>query len=193
MPDVEEWETYFDLPLIVEKMEMTSHNDVVEYGCGYGTFTLQLARNTKNWVYALEIDPEKMTFARRRLEKAGISNAAFIEQDFMESGADMPENSADYAVMFNLLHCENPQFLLQDAFKTLKPGSKLAVIHWSCDKETPRGPDMSIRPRPEQIVAWMQSVGFEAEESAVIDLPPWHYGVLGTKPADPDFKLPAWI
>jgi hypothetical protein len=47
------------------------------------------------------------------------------------------------------------------------------VIHWRYG-DTPRGPNLDIRPRPEQIVEWAE--GLELE-SGVIDLPPWHYGL----------------
>ena len=53
----------------------------------------------------------------------------------------------------------------------------VAVMHWIPDERTPRGPALSIRPRPEQCAAWLRAAGFESE-SQVIDLPPFHYGLF---------------
>jgi hypothetical protein len=52
------------------------------------------------------------------------------------------------------------------------------IIHWRYDPSTPRGPSMSIRPRPEQLRAWAESEGFRDLAGDVIDLPPHHYGLL---------------
>jgi hypothetical protein len=54
------------------------------------------------------------------------------------------------------------------------------VIHWRYG-ETPRGPDLNIRPRPEQIINWASEVGL-APVGDAIDLPPWHYGLRLSRP-----------
>jgi len=55
------------------------------------------------------------------------------------------------------------------------------VIHWNYDARTPRGPDLSIRPRPEQCRQWLIAAGFELIVSHV-DLSPYHYGMVSRKP-----------
>ncbi len=35
----------------------------------------------------------------------------------------------------------------------------MLVIHWPYDPATPRGPNLEIRPRPEQIAAWAAETG----------------------------------
>jgi len=56
----------------------------------------------------------------------------------------------------------------------------VGVIHWNYDPSTPRGPSMDIRPRPEQCQEWVQSAGFQLI-SPIIQLPPYHYGMVGQK------------
>jgi hypothetical protein len=60
----------------------------------------------------------------------------------------------------------------------LVPDGKLAIIHWNYDPDTPRGPTMSIRPRPDQCQSWAEQVGFELLPPSLIDLPPYHYGFV---------------
>jgi hypothetical protein len=53
-------------------------------------------------------------------------------------------------------------------------------MHWIPDARTPRGPALSIRPRPEQCIDWLCEAGFETD-SQVISLPPYHFGLIGHK------------
>jgi hypothetical protein len=59
----------------------------------------------------------------------------------------------------------------------LQSGGILGVIHWNYDPSTPRGPDMSIRPRPEQCLHWAIEAGFRLLPPGIVDLPPYHYGM----------------
>jgi hypothetical protein len=86
------------------------------------------------------------------------------------------------ALLFNILHLEEPMTLMREAFRILIPGGRLAVIHWNYDPATPRGPSMDIRPRPEQCIEWGKKAGFIFEESGRFDLKPYHYGLLFRKP-----------
>ena len=38
---------------------------------------------------------------------------------------------------------------------------------------------MEIRPKPEQIIEWSESVGFKTKK--ILELPPYHYGIIFTK------------
>jgi ubiquinone/menaquinone biosynthesis C-methylase UbiE len=84
-------------------------------------------------------------------------------------------------MLFNILHAEKPEELLKEAYRILKPEGKLGIIHWNYDPETPRGPPMTIRPKPEQCVKWATKVGFKFEHRH--DLKPYHYGLVFSKPA----------
>ena len=42
-------------------------------------------------------------------------------------------------LIYNLLHIENPEKLLNEAYRILQPGGKLSIIRWKLE-ETPRGP-----------------------------------------------------
>lgn len=78
----------------------------------------------------------------------------------------------DAVLLFNILHCEQPVRLLRHAAAA---GPTVLVIHWRYG-DTPRGPSLDIRPRPEQIVEWAAQAGLESVGDPM-DLPPWHYGL----------------
>jgi ubiquinone/menaquinone biosynthesis C-methylase UbiE len=103
------------------------------------------------------------------------------QRDFVAEGTGLPDDSVGYAMLFNILHAENPVSLLCEAFRVLRPGGKVGVIHWNYDPKTPRGPVMNIRPRPEQCQSWTREAGF-ALTVPFMSLPPYHYGLVGRKP-----------
>ena len=182
MPDEAMWAQFFDARQILTALAFTTPDaDVVDFGCGYGTFTVAAARLTTGNVYALDIDPTMIAATTAKAASLGLGNVNIIERDFIAAGTGLRDASTDYAMLFNILHAENPVDLLREALRVLRPGGTVAVIHWIHDSTTPRGPDLGIRPRPEQCRAWLQEAKFE-RVTPTIALPPHHYGVLGRKP-----------
>ena len=184
MPDEEMWAGFFDPPRILAKLGLTAGcGDIVEFGCGYGTFTIPAARIVSGTVHAIDIEPEMIEATRARAAAQGVTNIRFCLRDFVADGAGLPDRSVEYAMLFNILHAERPARLLREAHRLLAPGGKLGIIHWRYDPSTPRGPSMAIRPRPEQCQAWAQEAGFHISPSGIIDLPPYHYGMEMTATA----------
>ena len=128
-------------------------------------------------VHAFDVDPATVIATRTRAEARGRHNVVARQRDLMAGGTGLSDGSAGYAMLFNILHCEHPGVLLREAWRVLVPGGALAIMHWNFDPSTPRGPSMSIRPRPERCRAWALEAGFEAEEPHPVDLPPYRYGL----------------
>lgn len=156
--------------------------DVIDFGCGYGIFTVPAARIVRGTVHAQDIEPEMVELTRYKVEAAGLQNVELRQRDFVTEGSGLPDASVDYAMLFNILHAEERRILLEEAWRVLARDGILAVIHWNYDPATPRGPSMGIRPRPEECRAWCESVGFECQPPGRIDLPPYHYGFVFRKP-----------
>lgn len=93
----------------------------------------------------------------------------------------LPDASVDVALLFNILHHDEPVTLLREAFRVLRPGGIAAVVHWNYDPTTPRGPALEIRPRPEQCIDWGREAGFIFEQNNRFDFKPYHYGLLFRK------------
>jgi ubiquinone/menaquinone biosynthesis C-methylase UbiE len=112
-----------------------------------------------------------------RARQAGLTNVTLAEHDFVARRLGAADESADYVMLFNILHAEQPDRLLAEARRVLRPEGTLAIMHWNYDASTPRGPTMDIRPRPEQCLSWARLAGFR-DETGVIELPPYHYGAV---------------
>lgn len=184
MPDEAVWRTFFATDCVVERMDCapTGQESVLEFGCGYGTFTLPVARRTRGVVHALDIDVDRVNELRERARAEGLMNLRVTERDFLENGTGLPAACVDHAMIYNLLHIEQPLSLLSEAWRVLRPGGGLSVIHWNHDPRTPRGPPLDIRPRPGQCRGWAEAVGFMWVDSPVLGAcAPHHYGLVFNK------------
>ena len=183
MPDEEMWTGFFDAAKVMAILGLDRGvQDLVEFGCGYGTFTLAAAEIAAGTVHALDIEPEMVSIVQQKCREAGITNVQATVRDFVAEGTGLADNSMDAALLFNILHHKEPAALMKEALRVLKPNSILAVIHWDYDPTTPRGPAMEMRPRPEQCIEWGKEAGFLFNERNRYDLPPYHYGLLFRKP-----------
>lgn len=181
MPDERMWDGFFDARRILTLLDFTDPKaDVVDFGCGYGTFTVAAARLTSGTVHALDIEPKMLISAGAKAGSLGLANVRTVQRDFVRDGTGLAGDCVGYAMLFNILHAEDPVGLLQEAHRVLQPGGKAGVIHWVYDAATPRGPDLRVRPRPEQCHAWVQKAGFDLVIPFVA-LPPYHYGLVGRK------------
>lgn len=179
MPPEELWRNFFDPTAVLTKLGLdTNCGDVLEFGCGYGTFTIPAARLICGKVYAMDIEPEMLATTEAKAKIAGAKNIEFMQRDFVADGCGLADGAIDYVMLFNILHAEERMALLNEARRVLRPNGKLAIIHWNFDASTPRGPSMSIRPKPGECRAWAEEAGFTALSPTDIDLPPYHYGLV---------------
>ena len=104
-------------------------------------------------------------------------------RDFVAQGTGLPDSGMDHAMVYNLLHLDDPVRLLKEAFRILRPGGVLSIMHWKYDPATPRGPAMDMRPRPEQCRAWAEAAGFcFLRNQDLSECCQYHYGLLLTRP-----------
>ncbi|MBX9578813.1 MAG: class I SAM-dependent methyltransferase [Gemmataceae bacterium] len=183
MPDAGSWGTFFNPECIVGRLDCAGHLDVVEFGCGYGLFTVPAARAVTGTVYALDIDPDMVAATAALAARNGLSNVRAEERDFLAHGSGRPDASAGYAMLFNILHVEEPVSLLREAYRTLAPGGRAGVIHWKHDPATPRGPSLAIRPTAEQCRTWAESAGLRFLRGEDLCCCSWHWGMVLERPS----------
>lgn len=180
MPDQGMWEGFFSPTQILKTLEFNSGvHDAVEFGCGYGTFTVSAAKMLSGKLFAFDIEPDMVEATKKAAVYRHITNIEAVVRDFMENGTGLKAESVDYAMLFNILHLEDPVDLLREANRVLKIGGKVGIIHWNYDPVTPRGPSMDIRPKPEDCVRWAEEAGFVKPKR--FDLKPYHYGIVMVK------------
>jgi hypothetical protein len=117
-----------------------------------------------------------------KAQAAGLSNVVGIVRDFAGEGTGLPDAQVGRAMLYNILHIEQPQTLLRESYRVLAPGGEVSIIHWRSDIETPRGPSLSIRPTVEQCREWAEKAGFEFIRQEPLSCCSWHWGLVMRRP-----------
>ena len=181
MPDEKAWEQFFDIEKILNELEVNNKVEkLIDLGSGYGTFTIPASRKINGNVYAYDIEETLILELDYRLKKNNISNVILFNKDFISEGTGLQNEEVDFVMLFNILHAERSSDILEEAYRILRKNGKVGVIHWRYDSTTPRGPSMSIRPKPEELKDMLIKAGFSILKYN-INLPPYHYGILAQK------------
>jgi ubiquinone/menaquinone biosynthesis C-methylase UbiE len=179
MPEDAYWSSFFNPSCIVTKLDCGERiGDGVEFGCGYGTFSLAAAERVRGSLVCLDIDPSMVTATVQKATDSGLKNVVGQVRDFVSDGSGLADASASYAMLFNILHIENPVGLLREALRVLVPGGKVGVIHWRTDIATPRGPSLSIRPSAEQCRKWSAEAELDFVRYESLGCCFWHWGMV---------------
>ncbi|MFW9596641.1 MAG: class I SAM-dependent methyltransferase [Paludibacter sp.] len=178
MPEEAIWNDFFNVDFLLSELNIDSQiTDLVEIGSGYGTFTIPAARLIKGKLYAFDIEDEMIDVLNQKIEKEQVYNIVSAKRDILIHTTGLTENSIDYLMLFNILHHESPLEFINEAYRILKPNGKIGIIHWRSDISTPRGPELTIRPKPEQITTWFDKQKFRIDKQPFI-IEPYHFGIV---------------
>ena len=68
MPEEKIWNSFFNIDLILSELQINKQiYDLVEIGCGYGTFTIPSAKQIKGKLYAFDIEKEMLDIVKQKL------------------------------------------------------------------------------------------------------------------------------
>ena len=181
MPEEKMWEQFFDVEKILNELEINNGiQRLVDFGFGYGTFTIPASKKIKGMIYAYDIEDALNKELESKLKINNITNVIPFTQDFISSGTGLQNEEVDYVMLFNILHADESIDILKETFRILKKKGRVGVIHWNYDPSTPRGPSMSVRPKPEALKNMLTNAGFLIIKYN-INLPPYHYGILAQR------------
>src|SRR6056297_114845 len=124
MPDEHAWEGFFDAEEVLMRLAFGSGIiDAVDYGCGYGTFSIPAAKRIRGLLHAFDIDPDMLDRCRKQARSEGLANLRIVERDLFHDGTGLPDRSIDYVLLFNILHAEEPLCLLRECRRILRDGT----------------------------------------------------------------------
>jgi ubiquinone/menaquinone biosynthesis C-methylase UbiE len=181
IPEENQWSEFFDVNRILAELQINSKvNDLVDIGCGYGTFTIPSASLIKENLYAFDIETEMIDVVRQKIITKHLENVILEQRDILTQTTGLAENSIDYVMLFNILHHESPGEFFTEAYRILRPKGKMGILHWHTDILTPRGPELKIGPKPDQILQFVDRQKFKIYKETVI-IKPYHYGLIISK------------
>lgn len=148
----------------------------VDLGCGAGTlsFPLLLSVGEEGKVYAVDSDERMIEHIRTKNPPA---NLVPVKSDAART--DLEDRTADICFMVLLLHeVEQPDSVMAEAFRLLKPGGGALVLEWRVDLDIPH-PPVDERINREQIERLFEQAGFSGFEYT--DWSRSHYIATGSK------------
>lgn len=108
---------------------------ILDVGPGDGWPSLRVAHNFEK---VIGIDPShrRVSVQRENAKRLGIRNVEFLEMDVINMS--FPDNSFDGVIAANSIEqSNNPILALEEVFRVLKPGGKLAMIFENYDHYIP--------------------------------------------------------
>ncbi|NNJ11655.1 arsenite methyltransferase [Chloroflexales bacterium ZM16-3] len=100
----------------------------LDLGSGGGLEVLLAARQVgpEGFVYGLDMTDAMLETARRNMEKSGVTNASFLKGDI--EAIPLPDQAVDVIISNCVINlAPDKGQVLDDAFRVLKPGGRLAV------------------------------------------------------------------
>lgn len=119
---------------VVEKAKiyLNSNHTVLDYGCGPGTKTLELAGDTEK-ITGIDISSKMIEIAKSKVIENKIENAEFIHTNIFDDG--LTKESYNVVLAFNILHVlKDKQQIINRIIELLKPGG-LFISMTPCLKE----------------------------------------------------------
>ena len=102
---------------------------VADIGAGSGWFTVRAAKRVGSTgiVYAVDINPEAITYINQRIQRDGIGNIHAILSG--EDDPTLPKNSVDSVLLLKTYHeIAHPVLLLQNLRISLRSGARVGII-----------------------------------------------------------------
>jgi ubiquinone biosynthesis O-methyltransferase len=101
------------------KKYLKSSDIVLDYGCGTGTTSSEIANQVKE-IYAIDISSRMIEIAKRKSVASKVENINFSQTDIFDKR--YKKESFDVILAFNMLHTvADPQVVLQTIYELLKP------------------------------------------------------------------------
>jgi ubiquinone/menaquinone biosynthesis C-methylase UbiE len=114
---------------VMDILGISAGKSVADIGAGSGWFTVRAAKRVTETgtVYAVDINPEAITYIAKRAEKEQRHNVKAILSK--ADDPQLPANSVDAVLLLKTYHeVEKPVVLLRTLRASLRPGAKVGII-----------------------------------------------------------------
>ncbi len=164
---------------ILDNCNIQRQDDVADFGCGPGIFSIPLARMTKGTVYCFDVLESALEAVENRAQIMGLSNIVTRRSNLERlHGSGLEDRAVRHVVMRKIIlqNSDRPS-LFAESYRVLHEGGNLLVVGWGDD--VVRGFGMEKRIPPEEVVALAGQAGFG--HTMEVDAGQYHYAYVFTK------------
>ncbi len=157
---------------ILEHLNKPEYERVVDLGTGTGRMLALLAPRAHD-AEGLDLSHHMLTVARANLNRAEIRNARVRQGDV--ANTPFESSSADLVIVHQVLHyLEQPEDVIDEAARILKPGGQLLVVDFAPHdleflRESQGHRRLGIR--EEDMIAWSDAAGLAGQAPTRFDPP----------------------
>ena len=164
---------------ILAKCNIKDIEDIADFGCGPGIFTIPLARMTDGTIYCFDVLESALEAVKNRAHVMGLRNIVTKRSNLEKiNGSGLQDGSVQHVVMRKiLLQNDSKDILFAESYRVLKQGGNLLVVGWGLDAV--KGFGMEKRLAPEAVVALADQAGFS--HTLEIEAGKYHYAYVFTK------------
>lgn len=166
---------------VVKALGLKPGQAVADVGTGSGYFLPWLSRavGPSGAVYAVDVQPEMLVWAERKVREARLPNVRIVHST--DTDTKLPPQSVDVVLLVNTYHeVGDPSALMRHLRGVLKPGGLLTIVDWK-PEPTPLGPPLSHRVSPDNVRRAAESSGFRLERTETFL--PYQYFLLFRSPS----------
>lgn len=164
----------FDPEVVLKSFGLKPSMTLLDVGTGAGFYLPYLSKmvSDSGKVYAIDIIPEAVEYAKNKVSQLGLKNVEVLLSQ--ENQIPLPDNTVDFTYMAFVFHeLEDPVKFLKELERVSKPIGYLALIDWK-KEERDKGPP------PEEVYSEWE-VGMILEEAGlrvgrVVEVGPYAYG-----------------
>jgi ubiquinone/menaquinone biosynthesis C-methylase UbiE len=155
---------------------------VANVGAGSGFFTIPIARAIQpgGTVWAINVQPELLTFLGHKLEQ--VPNPHNIELRQGDAAhTHLHSHTCDRVIFVNVWHeVHDRAAALQEARRVLKAGGRIGILDWRPDASATPGPPLQERVPLENVVAELEASGWRVLCSGPLE--PYSYFAAAEAP-----------
>jgi len=164
---------------LLTECDVRDEQNVADFGCGPGIFSIPVARMTEGTVYCFDILESALEAVSSRAQTAGINNIVTRRSNLeKENGSGLDEDSISHVIMRKIIvQNDDKKALFIEARRILSDGGKLLVVGWS--EKAEEGFGMRNRIDEESVRQFAREAGFNNYKN--IDAGQYHYAFVFTK------------
>lgn len=120
--------------LMLANLGVTPGMTVCDMGCGNGFYALQLAKmvGPEGRVLGVDIQPQMLTYLKRRAAKQKIENVEPILGTLIDP--KLPDGEVDLILMVDVYHeFSHPEYMLKAMRKSLSPNGVIALLEYRAE------------------------------------------------------------